>query len=581
MVGNAYSFNNVKQTFLSLLPVQIFSFITSSLSGIVNGLIIGSYLSNLDMIALGFASPIVQFVSVTSMIVSAGARIVCGKYIGRGEDEKVNNAFTTAMNALLVISVVLTLIGLFLFGPVISNFSNIDSLDRLISYIKGISIGIIPTLIVPCLMVFLQMKNKGLYALMSTLVLALTNLSLDLIYVNSFNPTIFGIGVITSISQYITLIFIVLKFVVDKDLPRLVKGGERYYKETIIIGFPTALANMLYAARNSYLASYAVNTYGNDVVNAISILNSSCGPIDAVNIGINQAALMLTAVAIGEKDKEGLNTVVKIDIIYGGLIATIKMVLTYAFAKQIGLAFGAEGQVITYTRDLYRAYAFTMPFNIITCALVNTYQSFGKAKFCNILYALTAFIVPIGFVYLAKGLIGVNSIWYCYFAAEILIILTMYIYACIKHKRLVTNLNDILILNNELDVGEHLTITIKDIEDVTKVAEEIEKYCLSENIEKKKAMLSGLVSEEVTANIIEHGFTKTKKKNKAIDIFVDVDNEDVIIRIKDNAVPFDPHVKLKTSDDPTVNIGIKMVAKIAKEMNYQTNFGFNVLTINM
>ena len=46
-------------------------------------------------------------------------------------------------------------------------------------------------------------------------------------------------------------------------------------------------------------------------------------------------------------------------------------------------------------------------------------------------------------------------------------------------------------------------------------------------------------------------------------------------------VPFDPKSKLKIVDteDPVKNIGIKLVSKLAKEMNYQTTFGMNVLTI--
>ena len=54
-------------------------------------------------------------------------------------------------------------------------------------------------------------------------------------------------------------------------------------------------------------------------------------------------------------------------------------------------------------------------------------------------------------------------------------------------------------------------------------------------------------------------------------------------RLRDNCVPFDPHTKLEmyTGDDPLKNIGIKMVSKIAKEMNYQTTFGMNVLMIRL
>lgn len=95
-------------------------------------------------------------------------------------------------------------------------------------------------------------------------------------------------------------------------------------------------------------------------------------------------------------------------------------------------------------------------------------------------------------------------------------------------------------------------------------------------------MLTGLCCEEITSNIIEHGFTKCKtNKKKTIDIYIGISNNEIHIRIKDNAVAFDPHIKLKDSNDLTRNVGIRMVSKIARQMNYQNTFDLNILSINL
>lgn len=576
-----YGFNNIKELFLSILPAQIFSFVTSSLSGIVNGIIIGNYLTSLDMIALGFTSPIVQIMSVFSTVVSAGARIVCGRFIGRGDKEKVNDAFSNSINLLVIIGAILTAICFFLAKPIASIISNADALEKTTLYLRGISIGILPTLIVPCLMVFLQMRNQNTYALVSTAVLAVSNLSLGLLAMSVLKTNIFGVGLVTSISQYITLVFIIIRYITVKDLPHYKKVSEKLYKEIIIIGIPTALVNLLYALRNSTLNTYAANHYGNEAVNALSILNSSCGPIDAVNIGVGQVALMLASVAIGEKDKESLTAVGKVSMLCGVILGLTKMILIFAFGEYLVSAFGATGSVKELSRALYNAYSLSMPLNMITNVLTNTYQSFGKVKYCNILFALTAYIFPILFVYLLGNIWGINAIFYNYALSEVFILTVIYVYACIKKKHIITNLQDLLVMDNELEVGNHITITIKTIDEVVEVSKRIQDYCLSENVDSKKAMIAGLCAEEIAGNIVEHGFTKSKKKNKAIDIFADVDGEDINIRIKDNAVAFDPHIKIDQSDDPSVNIGIKMVSKLAKDMNYQNTFGLNVLSIRL
>ena len=60
-------------------------------------------------------------------------------------------------------------------------------------------------------------------------------------------------------------------------------------------------------------------------------------------------------------------------------------------------------------------------------------------------------------------------------------------------------------------------------------------------------------------------------------------NEDVILRIKDDCVPFDPgeRQKLAESGDVTHNTGIRLVFQIARDVQYQNILGLNVLTIRI
>jgi hypothetical protein len=57
----------------------------------------------------------------------------------------------------------------------------------------------------------------------------------------------------------------------------------------------------------------------------------------------------------------------------------------------------------------------------------------------------------------------------------------------------------------------------------------------------------------------------------------------VILRIKDDCVPFDPgeRIRIANSEDPAANIGIKMVFKIAESVQYQNILGMNVVTIKI
>ena len=169
-----------------------------------------------------------------------------------------------------------------------------------------------------------------------------------------------------------------------------------------------------------------------------------------------------------------------------------------------------------------------------------------------------------------------------YTIAEIVTLAIFYINACIQNKKIVTTVDELIYLGNDFDATKRYTISINKIEEVVDVSRGIESFCKDNGIDSKRAMLSGLCAEEMAGNIVEHGFKKDKKKNNMIDVLACIENDEVYLRLRDNCVPFDPHTKLKMyTDDPLKNVGIKMVSKIAKQMNYQTTFGMNVLTIRL
>lgn len=575
--------NNITQLFFELLPVQIITSVISYLSTIISGVVIGKNLTAVDMVALGFASPLTMIIAVIGSIIPSGAKVICGRYIGRGEKDKVNETFTTSLVMLLVYGLLISVIcQAFIYKIAIALGCDNECINNTVSYLRGISIGIIPSVITPCLITFLQMQNESRYALFSTLTLAIVNFILDFGCCMLFDVNIFSIGLISSISQYIYLAILVVKFIKDKKLAKLeFRHNLELIKNIVVIGLPSGLSGVLYSIRNTSLNLMAGNIYGNDAVNALSILNSSCGIFDSVNIGVSTVALMLCSVYYGERDKKSIKDLFYVCIKWGLLFAFIKLGIIYFGSYAIGNIYNASEEVNRLLFDLYVPYGITMPLNIFTVVFVAIFQSTDRVTLCSFLYPISAFIAPIGFAKLLAPVIGIHAVFNCYWFAEIAAIFTIYIVTVIKKKKLFVSLEELLGIDSKMNIGNHLSISIKDISHAINVSKEIEEYCKKENIDERRSMLTGLCAEEICVNIFEHGFTKVKRKSKNIDLFVDVEDNLVNLRIKDNAISFDPHIKINESEDKTVNIGIRMVSKIAQEMKYQNTFGLNVLSITL
>ena len=92
---------------------------------------------------------------------------------------------------------------------------------------------------------------------------------------------------------------------------------------------------------------------------------------------------------------------------------------------------------------------------------------------------------------------------------------------------------------------------------------------------------AGAVADILGAgNVVDHGFTKDEKDYMA-EAHVVYKDGNIMLRIKDDCIPFDPmeRAAMFDPDDPFRNMGLKMVIDLAKEITYQNMVGLNVLTI--
>ena len=129
---------------------------------------------------------------------------------------------------------------------------------------------------------------------------------------------------------------------------------------------------------------------------------------------------------------------------------------------------------------------------------------------------------------------------------------------------------------------ERMDLCIRTMDEVVSVARQIQEFCLGKGIDSRRSMLAGLSMEEMAGNIVAHGFSKDRKKH-SVDVRVVHKENDVILRIKDDCVPFDPAERQQMTDetDPAKNIGIRMIFRMAREITHRNILGLNVLTIRI
>ena len=133
------------------------------------------------------------------------------------------------------------------------------------------------------------------------------------------------------------------------------------------------------------------------------------------------------------------------------------------------------------------------------------------------------------------------------------------------------------------DEIKEVDTTVFSIDDVIGFSEQVRIACKERNTDKRISNLAALCIEEMGGNIIRWGYKNGR--DLGADLRVVIEKEKMTIRVRDKGVRFDPGLYIRQfeeiPDDPTGNIGLKMMAGMVDDMRYICLADSNVCIITI
>ena len=233
---------------------------------------------------------------------------------------------------------------------------------------------------------------------------------------------------------------------------------------------------------------------------------------------------------------------------------------------------------------LFRLFPFSMPLSAIFVAMQNYLQSFGRIKVVNVLSVFDGLLGTVIVGIVLTPLYGAMGLWITQIVNGVIVLCLLVGYATFTHRRFPRSLTGFLALPDDFGVpdNQRLDVSITSSDDVVNTSRTVINFCAAHGVDRRQSFIAGLCLEEMAGNVVSHGFDK--KKRHSADIRVVYTPEELTLRISDDCRPFDPQVRLELTgegEDVTRNIGIRLVYRIAEEVNYQNLLGLNVLTIRI
>ena len=574
-----------------LLPIQIFLAAIGAVNGIVSSYFASNFIGVTAMSAVGLYAPINIIITTTSSIIVAGSSILCGKYMGQNEQEKMHNVFTVGILMAVISGAVYTLLYVAAGTMDLTGGLARDADVRVLfnSYLLGQAVGLIPFMLGSQLTFFLSIENKTRWSFAASISYIIANLALNVIFVKQLRMEALGLALASGLGMWVFFLVQASYYVTGSTQIRLLGLKDVHWsscKMILAIGVPSAAINAYQAVRG-FIVNHILQVYVGSVgISAFATANNLLAIFWAIPTGMIAVSRMELSISIGEEDRKTLTDIMKVMFTrfiplmcaVSALIMVCGVPLTRIFYKD------PSEPVFMMTVWGMRLLPLCMPLAIVLTHFVTYSQASDRMKFVHISSLLDGVVWVSLFTAVLVPVIGLNGVYLANILNGVAGVILIVVYSWIMNRKFPRTMDELMVIPHGFGVAENerIDITILSMEDVVKLSQRIQAFCIDRGIDNRRAYLAGLAMEEMAGNIVQHGFGKGRSDNR-IDVRVAHKNDEVILRLRDDCLPFDPSAfrNIIDPEEPMANIGIRMIYHIIKSVEYQNILGLNVLIMRI
>lgn len=571
-----------------LLPIQVLLAAVNLVNNIVSSLFASNFVGTDAMSAIGLYTPFNTFFLAVSTMMMGGSTIICGRYMGKNQTSGMQNIFSADL--MLAVGLGGTAALAFVTAGTfdLTGFFTDDVAVRaqFNQYLIGMAIGIIPQFVGQQLSAFLSLENQNKLTTLASVIYILVNLALNFLFVAVLKMGLFGLALATATGLWVFALVQLQFYVRAKSMFRLSfrKLLLKDSTEIVKVGAPGALSLGYLTVRELIINILIVKFVGSVGVSAFAATNSFLALFWSIPNGMIAVSRMLISVSVGEEDPQSLQNVMR--IMFRRYLPLMSAVVVTLLACAVPLTRmyyqDTTDPVFMMTVWGFRILPLSMPMSIICMHFLCYAQVSGKKVMMHLLPVVDGLLgaaIPMALLIPHFGQVSVYNANVISGIATTVIIVG---YAWIQNRHFPRNMAELMVIPKDFGVmpEDRLDITVRSMEEVVNVSRLVQSFCKEKNVDKRRSYYAALMVEEMAGNIVAHGFTKDVSRH-SVDIRVVRKNQDLIVRIKDDCIPFDPSERSKMIDpeDITKNIGIRMVYSLARDVQYKNILGMNALTI--
>lgn len=371
--------------------------IAQQLYNTVDSIVVGKYVGDNALAAVGSAAPIFNLLLVLFVGISVGAGIMVSQFFGARQKEELARSIGNCITLTAIATVVLMVGMIFLIRPVLVILNTPASiLDWCHSYLTILLLGIGGLAYYNILCGVLRGLGDSISALIYLLIATVINIVLDVYFVAKLGMGVSGVALATAIAQTISAILCMLKLMRMKDLFVLHKADFKLDPEiafTLIrLGIPSGLTQAIMSMA-MILVQSLTNSFGEMVIAANVIIMRVDGFAMMPNMSFGNAMTTYSGQNVGANRYDRVEQGAKQGTILAVIVSTTITLTILLFGKYLMALFTDTPELVEMSMRYMRILAFGYILIAVYQCLAGVMRGAGDtltqmyiSLFCNVLF---------------------------------------------------------------------------------------------------------------------------------------------------------------------------------------------------
>lgn len=348
-------------------------------------IVVGRFAGKESLAAVGATGALINLMVNLFMGLSVGTSVVVAQDFGANQPIAIKRSVHTSITISIIGGFFVMAIGLIFCEPLLRYMGTPDDIiDLSVLYMKIYFLGMPANMIYNFGAAILRAVGDSRRPMYYLMISGFINVVLNLFFVIVLHMTVDGVAWATVISQYISLVLIILCLLKHDGAIRLIPQQMRIDRDklkTIVkIGLPAGMQGILFSISNILIQS-ALNSFGSTMVAASTASSNIEGFISTTSNAYYNAAITFTGQNMGAKKYERIDTVAKIITILVFATWIIVGSATLLLGRSLLRLYVTEPEVI----ELGMMRLKVMMVAYFTCGLMNAFPGLIRGMGYSIL----------------------------------------------------------------------------------------------------------------------------------------------------------------------------------------------------